>query len=719
MELELVGLTKRYGEKVVLSNLNQKFDLNGQITAIVGKSGEGKSTLLNILFGIDQDYEGKYLIDQKDARKYSDREWDDLRRQQIQIVYQDFKLLESFTVRENLSFSNNSDQDFLPRFTKLMKLLGLEDISNTQVRNISGGQKQRVAVARALLNEPSVILMDEPTGNLDKTHTEELLVYLEKIKQTGISIVIISHDDRVLPFADNIYRLTEGKLDLEQQATSGTPANEDHSKPILKKTKKSLLTLGNYSRLDVLHNLKEFILISLPMVLILAVFMLVLSAYKQVSLDSLTDIFKGLPDNVIYLDSQTLKEPYQKKLSKQHIESSTDGARIYFSKQDLKDVKTIAQVKKVLAFDTTISILDRSDNELQERLEKKDLPEIFKSYRSYGSVPEQTPIVFQSIMLPAQDLKDYNPQEIQLSEGEFPSKNDDVLIPDFYKIYLTQKKQNTKNISLKIRTEHDDFREKKYHVSGTYVTDYQNDLRPATKFGGTNVFAFYTKFHDLTDLTAMKSKESYKNYKTSFSVNEATKNYSQQIIGSYQQYRKSVGVGKPGLLVVANNKSDVATISKQLEKMFPYYQQKSRYALKNGDFSAIYRKLVLSLVLGVSVVAVLLTVIFVLLNKQTISHKKKELAILFSLGYSKSNVKSILSMEIFTQFIVIYLGSIGILALARYFILDHLSYRRFFINLFSGSNQLLMLIIIILATLVSVVWGTASIKKKKLIESLK
>ena len=330
MELELVGLTKRYGEKVVLSNLNQKFDLNGQITAIVGKSGEGKSTLLNILFGIDQDYEGKYLIDQKDARKYSDREWDDLRRQQIQIVYQDFKLLESFTVRENLSFSNNSDQDFLPRFTKLMKLLGLEDISNTQVRNISGGQKQRVAVARALLNEPSVILMDEPTGNLDKTHTEELLVYLEKIKQTGISIVIISHDDRVLPFADNIYRLTEGKLDLEQQATSGTPANEDHSKPILKKTKKSLLTLGNYSRLDVLHNLKEFILISLPMVLILAVFMLVLSAYKQVSLDSLTDIFKGLPDNVIYLDSQTLKEPYQKKLSKQHIESSTDGARICF-----------------------------------------------------------------------------------------------------------------------------------------------------------------------------------------------------------------------------------------------------------------------------------------------------------------------------------------------------------------------------------------------------
>lgn len=201
--------------------------------------------------------------------------------------------------------------------------------------------------------------------------------------------------------------------------------------------------------------------------------------------------------------------------------------------------------------------------------------------------------------------------------------------------------------------------------------------------------------------------------------NEATKKYVANIIGSYASYRKSVGLGKPGMLIVANRKEDVPKISKAVRRLFPYYQQQSRYALTHGEFAVTYRQLVLSLVAGIAIVAALLTLIFVFLNKQSIAQRRKELGILFSLGYQKKDVKKIIALEIFNQFVAIYAGAMVVTFVLKRFVLDRTAYGRYFDNLYTLSNQLIIIGVLLITIAISTLWGVSAVKKKKLIDSLK
>lgn len=439
MELKFEKLTKKYGSKVVLKQISQRFDAKSQITSIIGDSGAGKSTLLNILFGIDQKYEGRYLINGREAHAYSDQEWDYLRSRKIQMVYQDFKLLENFTVAENLTFSNRDYADsYSKRAAPLIQLLGLTDIVQTKVRDISGGQKQRVAIARALLNKPEVLLMDEPTGNLDANNTAELMHYLEKIKTSGISIYIITHDERILPFSDNILRLQHGQLITERQASNpSAPSSATRSAARMRNSHTPWATLGNYIRLDLFNNWKALVLTSIPLMLILSVFILILSGYKQASVDSFTDVFKGLGENVVYIDTEKFTVDYQKKLNQRGVQSSTDGHRIYFSKDDVQAVSQVNSVAKVVLFSSGNLILDPDRNELQEALQKQDLPEEFKKFRSYSTAPEKIQLTFQSMFLSPENTKYYNPRRLEVVGGRYPEKNNEILVPDFYHKYLS------------------------------------------------------------------------------------------------------------------------------------------------------------------------------------------------------------------------------------------------------------------------------------------
>lgn len=170
--LNLNNITKRYGEKVIFKNMNIQFDNTNEINGIIGKSGSGKSTLFNILFGLDTDYEGTYKIENKDVKSFNNNQWDKIRKEDIHIVFQDFKLINNFTVLENLLLTLNCKEDIARSALKKLDILKLE---NTKVKNISGGEKQRLALARAIIGNPKVLLLDEPTGNLDDVHANMIM----------------------------------------------------------------------------------------------------------------------------------------------------------------------------------------------------------------------------------------------------------------------------------------------------------------------------------------------------------------------------------------------------------------------------------------------------------------------------------------------------------------------------------------------------------------
>lgn len=216
--VECTNLSKEYGEGSArvqaLKDINLSID-SGEFVAIVGTSGSGKSTLLHILGGIDLPSEGVALIDGEDITKFDAAAAAIFRRRKVGLIYQFFNLIPTTTVKRNILMpllldKRTPNQEF---FNDLVEMLGLHDKLDAMPNELSGGQQQRVAIARALIYRPKIILADEPTGNLDRRTSWEVVDLLKaanrRFKQTTI---VITHDENVALEADRILTLEDGSI---------------------------------------------------------------------------------------------------------------------------------------------------------------------------------------------------------------------------------------------------------------------------------------------------------------------------------------------------------------------------------------------------------------------------------------------------------------------------------------------------------------------------
>ncbi len=216
--LEVKNLTKTYGKGEnrvrAVDDVNFSVD-EGEFVAIVGASGSGKSTLLHLLGGVDRPTSGKVLIDGKDIYQLSNDALAIFRRRQVGIIYQFYNLIPILNVKENITLP--CDLDGKPvsrkRMEELLTTLGLTHRTNHLPNQLSGGQQQRVSIGRALINDPAIILADEPTGNLDSKSGDEILSLLklsnQKYHQT---IIIITHDLEIASQADRVITFEDGKI---------------------------------------------------------------------------------------------------------------------------------------------------------------------------------------------------------------------------------------------------------------------------------------------------------------------------------------------------------------------------------------------------------------------------------------------------------------------------------------------------------------------------
>lgn len=192
----------------------------GELVALMGASGSGKSTLMNLLGCLDQASSGEYWLDGKDISTLSANEYARLRNQTIGFVFQSFNLLPRTTALENVmmpltySWENLSEQQKRQRAADLLCKVGLADRINHQQSQLSGGQQQRVAIARSLVNQPSILLADEPTGNLDShTSTEILRMFQQLNSVDGITVILVTHDQGVAQCAQRTVRIRDGLLE--------------------------------------------------------------------------------------------------------------------------------------------------------------------------------------------------------------------------------------------------------------------------------------------------------------------------------------------------------------------------------------------------------------------------------------------------------------------------------------------------------------------------
>ena len=221
--LELKNVNKIYGTAVktqVLTDIRLKFE-KGSFNSIIGQSGSGKSTLLNIIGTLDTPTSGEVILDGVDTGTASKNRLADLRNKSIGFVFQFHYLLPEFTALENVLMpyrigGGKVSKEILEKAKEYLTLVGLEKVINNNATKMSGGQQQRTAIARAILNNPSIILADEPTGNLDSDSTETIYNLLRDINEKfRTTFIIITHDRHIAEKADRIIEIKDGKINMD------------------------------------------------------------------------------------------------------------------------------------------------------------------------------------------------------------------------------------------------------------------------------------------------------------------------------------------------------------------------------------------------------------------------------------------------------------------------------------------------------------------------
>lgn len=220
--IQIREIVKNYfvGTQIVraLRSINIDIDKN-EYVAIMGPSGSGKSTLMNIIGCLDTPTSGEYILNNKDVSKLIDNQLAEIRNSEIGFIFQTFNLLPRYTTLENvmlpLIYAGMSKQERKKRATYVLDSVGLGDRITHRPNELSGGQKQRVAVARALVNNPSIILADEPTGNLDSKTSVDIMCLFDEIHERGNTVIIVTHEEDIAKHANRIIRLIDGQIESD------------------------------------------------------------------------------------------------------------------------------------------------------------------------------------------------------------------------------------------------------------------------------------------------------------------------------------------------------------------------------------------------------------------------------------------------------------------------------------------------------------------------
>ena len=215
----LEGISKTYGKEDLTVKALDSINLEiykGDYLAVMGASGSGKSTAMNIIGCLDRPSEGIYKLNDINVENLTDDELAEIRNQKLGFVFQQFHLLSDATALENvilpMIYAGIEPEQRLERGKKALKRVGLSERMNNRPNQLSGGQQQRVAIARAIINNPAILLADEPTGALDSKTTEDVLDLFDKLHESGITIVLVTHEDEVANRAKKIAKFKDGRI---------------------------------------------------------------------------------------------------------------------------------------------------------------------------------------------------------------------------------------------------------------------------------------------------------------------------------------------------------------------------------------------------------------------------------------------------------------------------------------------------------------------------
>ncbi|MDD2625322.1 MAG: ATP-binding cassette domain-containing protein [Bacilli bacterium] len=378
METLLINSIFKSYDREVLNNINCKF-FKGEIVSILGESGCGKSTLLNIIGGLDKDYKGEVLFEGNNIKDNTDL----FRRKNVGFVFQNCNLIPYLNIMDNvalpLSFYNESFSLRRKKAFNILKKLGLENHLYKKPNEISGGQKQKVAIARALINNPKIVICDEPTGSLDSESTKEILNIFIDIAKMGKIIIIATHSNVVSSISHRIIRLKDGNIENEEILSDFIEYYEE--KPVIRKSKKISL-LSNI--LLSINNLKSkklrTILISIGTSIGLIGLTVMLSLSNSVK--------KYINDIIGEVNSNNIVDIYNEKQDNVNVSKPFSGMQI----DKIKENKLINNISFGYYNKDKFSLLYKENNYNFDTL-KTYSSQMNKNLLVYGNFPKSNQVL--------------------------------------------------------------------------------------------------------------------------------------------------------------------------------------------------------------------------------------------------------------------------------------------------------------------------------------
>lgn len=222
IQLQNIKKTYQLGNQIInaLDGVDLEIKKN-EYVALMGPSGSGKSTMMNILGCLDVPSQGSYILNQKDVSQLNDDQLAHIRNKEIGFVFQTFNLLPRLSALENvvlpLIYAGKSSKERIEKGKHVLEIVSLADRMHHKPNELSGGQRQRVAIARALVNNPSIILADEPTGNLDTKTSEEIMSIFDSIQAEGNTVILVTHEEDIAQYAHRVVRLRDGKIEKDER----------------------------------------------------------------------------------------------------------------------------------------------------------------------------------------------------------------------------------------------------------------------------------------------------------------------------------------------------------------------------------------------------------------------------------------------------------------------------------------------------------------------
>ena len=377
--LQLKNIDKSYklagGELFpALRNINVSFQ-KGELVSIIGESGSGKSTLMNLIGGLDSDFNGQLLFEGQDIGEFSEKELDAYRKNKIGFIFQSFNLIQHMSVLDNvtiaMTLSNISKDERVKRAEDILTQVGLKSHIHKKPNQLSGGQKQRVAIARALINDPEIIIADEPTGALDSETTEQVLDIIKNIARKGKLVIMVTHSEKVAQYSSRVIEISDGKIIGDNKRT---PVEQGHSKNpevAISKEKQNLSFMSaiKLAFLNMKEKMSRNVWVSLGASIGIMSVILMLSIGNGVK-EYMNDSMNSMINPLVVEVNMPSEDEEKNQVDPHETMMSMIGLQTPFEEEDIEKLSHIKHVRKV---EEGFNLISLGTNNLKYKDKQSDI----------------------------------------------------------------------------------------------------------------------------------------------------------------------------------------------------------------------------------------------------------------------------------------------------------------------------------------------------------